>query len=172
MESEFRIGAKIEFLTKDELAAEVKHAMDFFDKQARSQEGETVTRSAGSFLTDSTGGTTSLQGGGGVVYRVPVGFNAFLLRLSVDFEGSNAASPTSCDVRIVADQNTPAALRALNNSVPSIFSAGRSHAPLFRGGQAIVVCLAGGPHSTSIYCTAQVLLTKRLPLTIDTLESA
>jgi hypothetical protein len=171
-EVELRAGAHIDFLTKEEMADETSRLIDFFTEFTRGQEGETVMRSAGPFLTDSTGGTSTLGPGGGVVYVVPTGFDAYLLRCSVDFGASNANSPTACDIRIVADQNTPAGLRALNNSVPTVYRCGRSDAILFRSGQRIVVCLTGGPASTSIYCTVQVLLTRRKALRIDTLESA
>ena len=162
-----KAGAEVDFLTDNELAARVDDLKDFFQELARGQEGETVVHSANSFVTDRSGNTATLPDGGGVVYRVPVGFDAFLTRLSVDFEGSNAASPTACDLRVVADQNTPAALRAIFNLVPAVFDASRSHAPLFRGGQRVVVCLTGGPHSASIYCTAQVVLTRRKAIDVD-----
>jgi hypothetical protein len=171
-EVELRAGAHLEFLTKDELADEVSHLKSFFTQLTREQEGETILRAVAPFSTDASGSTAALAAGGGVAYLVPVGFDAFLLRLTIDYEGSNASTPQSCDVRVVADQNTPAGLRALNNSVPTVFSAGRGHAPIFRGGQRVVVCLTGGPVSTNIYCTVQVLLTRRRTIDTDTLESA
>ncbi len=157
-----KAGAEIGFLTPDDLDEQNAKMQDFFKELTRGQEGETISRSAGSFLTDSSGNTAYLpNGGGGVAYRVPVGFDAFLTRISIDYEGSNATTPQSCDVRVVADQNTPAALRLLNNQVPSIWDGSKSHAPLFRGGQAVIVCLTGGPVSTAIYCTVQVVLVPR-----------
>jgi len=165
--TQFKLGAEIDFLTNDELGNRLDHLQNFFQDLVRGQEGETDVRSAAPFMTDSTGGTSTLAAGGGVVYRVPVGWDGLLTRLSVDYEGSNAASPALCDLRVVADQNTPAALRAVFTSVPAVYEEGKSSAPLFRGGQAIVVCLKGGPDSTAIYCTAQVILTPRKALTVD-----
>lgn len=166
-----KAGANIELLTKDELAAELSKVSNAFEALTREQEGETISRAVGSFMTDSTGGTSTLAGGGGEAYRVPLGFDAYLLRLTVDFEGSNLASPTSCDIRIVADQNTPAGFRAGYNVVPAVFHSGRAHAPLFRGGQYVRVCITGGPASTAMYPTVQVLLTKRKALRTDTVDS-
>jgi hypothetical protein len=158
--SVLRAGAEIDFLSGDDLERQMAGMRDFFEALVRGEEGETISRAAGSFQTDASGGTSSLGYGGADVYRVPTGFNAYLTRLSVDYEGSNAASPQSCDVRICADQVTPSALRAINNSVPTVFSAGRSHAPLFRAGQRVILAMSGGPHSTYISVTVQVILTK------------
>ncbi len=168
----FKVGAEIDFLTSDELSDRLDRAEQYFRDILQAQEGETIVRSAGSFKTDATGGTSTLGYGGADVYRVPEGFDAFLLRLSVDYEGSNAASPVSCDIRICADQNTPAALRAIYNVVPAVFDASRSHAPLFRGGQRVVVSITGGPATTTFYPTVQVLLTRRKALSSDPRISA
>ena len=169
-EAEFRVGAKINFLSPEEHAAHLSRFYKQFEALMRGQEGETIVRSVTPFKTDATGGTSTLPYGGGEAYRVPNGYDAFLTRLSVDYEGSNAASLVSCDLRVVADQNTPASLRSIANVVPNVFENGRSHAPMFRGGQVIVICMAGGPASTSIYCTAQVLLTPRRHISADVLD--
>jgi hypothetical protein len=166
-----KAGANIELLTRDELASELTKVSNAFEALTREQEGETISRAAGSFKTDPSGNTAYMGPGGGVAYTVPAGFDAYLLRLTVDYEGSTAVTPQTCDVRIVADQNTPAGLRAIYNQVPAIFHASRSHAPLFRGGQRIVVCLIGGPVSTNIYPTVQVLLTRRKAVKTDTVDS-
>lgn len=155
-----KAGAEVDFLSGEEFDERIGAMQDFFLDLVRGQEGETISRSAGAFLTDATGGTSALGYGGADVYRVPTGFNAFLLRLSLDYSGSNASIPVSCDVRICADQNTPGALRALNNQLPSVFHASRSYAPLFRSGQRVVVSITGGPVSTHISPTVQVLLVK------------
>jgi hypothetical protein len=168
---QFKAGAEFDILSGDELKRENEKMRSFFEELTRGQEAETITRAAGPFTTDATGGTSTLARGGSSVYRVPVGYDAFLTRISIDFEGSNASAPTSCDVRICADQVTPAALRLINNQVPSIWDGSKSHAPLFRGGQEVVVALIGGPASTSIYCTVQVVLTKRVRrVTADDLD--
>ncbi len=165
-----KAGATFDLLSPQEHKEQLEKVVNDFEAWQRQAEGETITRSAGPFLTDSTGGTSTLPSGGGKVFHVPVGYDAFLTRLSVDYEGSTAASPLTCDLRVVADQNTPAALRSIINQIPNVFAEGKSHAPLFRGGQEVVVCLQAGPVSTSIYCTVQVLLTKRKFTHLDTLE--
>lgn len=166
--AQFKVGADIDFLTEEELGRRLDKMADTFQSLMLSQEGETFTR-AQTFLTDSTGGTASFDQGAAQIYRVPTGYNAYLLRAAIDYEGSNVTSPTSCDVRIVADANTPSSLRALNNSVPAVFSASRNHAPIFRGGQRIGIAMTGGPHSTQIYVAIQILLTGLVPVKSDTL---
>lgn len=170
MKAKFQAGAEIDFVSPEEQAAQLVKLQHFFRDMMRGQEGETISRSAAPFLTDGSGNTSGLPDGGGGVYRVPVGYDAFLTRLSVDYEGSSAKSPTSCDVRIVADQNTPAALRAVNNTIPTVYEASKSHAPLFRGGQIVVVSITGGPATTEIYCTVQVILTQRRAIHADALQ--
>ena len=164
-----KMGAEFDFLSKDELDKVVHDRLGEFSADLREQTGETVTRSSDGFTTDSTGSTAGLPRGGGSVYIVPVGYDAYLTRLAVDYEGSNASSLASCDLRIVADQNTPSGLRSIAAAVPNVFAEGKSHAPLFRGGQHVVVCIAGGPASTKFYATAQVLLVKRRHTHVDVL---
>ena len=164
-----KAGAEIDFLTSKELDAAVGHHLGQFGKNLREEAGETITRSGDSFVTNSAGSTSSLPRGGASVYSVPAGFDAIVTRLSVDYEGSNAASLVSCDLRIVADQNTPSALRSIAAAVPNVFAEGKSHAPIFRGGQHVVVCITGGPASTTFYATVQVLLIKRRHIYGDTL---
>ena len=168
---QLKAGAEVDFLTDEELGQRLDDLQAFFRDLTRGQEGETITRTGGPFKTDGSGDTAYLPRGGGGIYEVPVGFAAFLTRLSVDYEGSSAASPQTCDLRVVADQNTPSALRTIADVVPNVFDASKSHAPLFRGGQVVVVCLTGGPVSTSIYCTVQVVLTPTKALGTDTLSS-
>ncbi len=161
-----KVGAEIGWITPEDLAQSNSEMKSFFEKLMRGEAGETIVRAAGSFLTDASGNTSSLAAGGGGVYDVPVGFDAFLTRLSVDYEGSNANTPVACDLRICADQVTPAALRALFKSVPAVYEASKSHAPMFRGGQRVVVALGGGPATTALYVNVQVILTpRRQPIT-------
>ena len=167
-----KAGATFDVLTPEEHRQRLERVMSDFQDWQRQSEGETITRSAGPFLTDATGGTSTLARGGGAVYRVPTGYDGILTRLSVDYEGSNASSTVSCDLRVVADFNSPAALRAIYNAVPAVYEASKSHAALFRGGQEIVVSLTGGPHSTAMYVTVQVLLVKRTHLSADVLDGA
>ena len=164
-----KMGAEFDFLNADELDAKMKKLHSRFDKSLREQAGDTVTRSSAPFVTDATGGTSTLPRGGASVYTVPAGYDAVVTRLSVDYEGSNAASLVSCDLRIVADQNTPSALRSIASAVPNVFAEGKSHAPLFRGGQHVVVSITGGPATTTFYCTVQVLLTPRRHIDADIL---
>lgn len=156
-----RAGAEVDFLNEEEFSRRMDRYEAFFENVTRQQEGETVLEAAPSFSTDSSGNTSSLPNGGGTVYQVPTGYDAFLTRLSVDYAGSNASSPKSCDVRAVADSNDPSALRLIYNIVPMIWEGSKSHAPIFRGGQRIVVAIAGGPTSTQMFSTVQVVLIKR-----------
>ena len=165
-----RAGAEIDLLTADELDTTLKKHLANFQADEREQVGETLVKSGTTFVTDASGNTSSLARGGGSCYSVPVGYDAFLTRFMVDYEGSNASATVSCDIRVVADQNTPSALRAIYNAVPSVYEASKSHAPLFRGGQHVVICITGGPHTTTMYATVQVLLVKRRPLHYDILD--
>jgi len=165
-----RAGAEIDFLNSEEMATHLKDLKDYFSKMTREEQGDTIVRAGPTFSTDANGNTSSLPAGGGVVFQVPVGYDAYIVRLSVDFEASNASSPTGCDLRVCADQNTPAALRSIAAVVPNVFSSGRSHAPLFRGGQNVVVAITGGPATTVMYCTVQALLIKRRTVDLDVLQ--
>jgi|ERR1700722_2398200 len=151
-------GAEFDILSSQEHKAHTESLRHELQRFLREREGTTEVRSGAPFLTDASGNTSSLSDGGGGVYRVPTDSDAYLLRLSLDYETSNPNAPVSCGVRICADAVTPAALRALTNELPNVYSASKSHAPLFRAGQRIVVGIQGGPASTSIYPTVQVLL--------------
>jgi hypothetical protein len=165
-----KAGAEVDFLSADEYAKQSKETREFFEKMQRGAIGETITRSAGGFTLDAAGTSKSGPYNGAFgVYRVPTGFDAFLTRASFDYEGSSAASPVTCDVRICADQNTPASLRAVNNTLPTVYEASKSHAPLFRGGQLVVIAFTGGPATTEIYVTVQVILTPRKHISADLL---
>jgi len=169
-----RLGAGAEFdilssaehkAHMDRLRAELLGYLD-------ERDGTTEIRASGSFLTDSSGNTSSMTDGGASIYRVPTDSNAFLLRLSLDYETSNPDAPFACGVRVCADAVTPAALRALTSALPNVYSASRSHAPLFRAGSRIIVGIQGGPATTSIYATVQVLLVpNKHRVRHDTLEA-
>jgi len=164
-------GAEFDILSAPEHKADMERLANdlrgFFDER----DGTTEVRSASPFVTDASGNTSSLPDGGGVAYHTPTGFHAYLLRLSLDYETSNPDAPVSCGIKICADAVTPAALRALTNALPNVYSASRSHAPMFRSGQRIIVGVQGGPATTSIYPTAQVLLVRNRPTVHhDTLE--
>ncbi len=161
-----KAGAEADLLSEDELDDRMTRSENFFAKLMREEEGEIIVRSQ-TFTTDGSGNTTAFDGGAAQIYRVPVGFDAILTRLSVDYPGSNAATPTTCDVRIVADVNSPSSLVGLNNSVPTVFTAGRNKGPIFRGGQRVSIAMTGGPHTTVISVRLQVVLTRRLALRAD-----
>jgi hypothetical protein len=165
-----KAGAELDLMSSDEHRQHLDRLKSDLLDWMRQTEGETLTRTGTTFVTNSSGTTAGPENGGYGIYRVPVGYDAFLTRCSVDYEGSDAADTVSCDLRISADNNTPAALRSLASVVPNVFAEGRSHAPLFRGGQLVVVSITGGPASTTFYCTVQVLLTKRKYTSADVLE--
>lgn len=164
-----KAGAQLDILSADEMAAQVDRIVQVYRDMELARDGETVRHTGSSFKTDGTGGTSSGPYGGYGVYRVPAGYNALLTRLSVDYEGSDAASLVTCDVRICANQNTPSALRSIANALPNVFDASKSHAPLFVAGELVVVSITGGPASTTMYVSLQVNLTKRLAIGSDTL---
>ena len=164
------VGAELDLLSPKEHREALEKVVNDFEAWQRQSEGETIVRSSGSFALNSSGNTVGPENGGYGIYRVPAGYDAILTRCSVDYEGSSAASPVSCDLRICADTNTPAALRSIINQIPNVFADGKSHAPLFRGGQHVVVSITGGPASVNVYCTVQVLLTKRKHIFSDVLE--
>jgi len=147
-------GAEVDLLSPEEHKAAFQELEDYF----READGTTIIRAAASFLTNSSGNTTGAYGGGNEVYRVPDGFHAYLTRLSGDYEGSTFKTPQSCDFRYCADYLNPSALRDGYSQLPWVFTYSRSHAPLFLQGQIVVVGIQGGPASTAIYCTAQVIL--------------
>ena len=164
-----RAGAEIDLLTADELDTKLAKRMGEFATNLRDQEGATVIRTAAPFTLNGSGNTvgSNFPDNCADIYRVPVGYDAFLTRLSVDYEGSSAASTVSCDVRVVADANTPAALRTLYDAIPSVYEASKSHAAVFRGGQRVGVSITGATANLQVYVTVQVLLVKRSALQYD-----
>jgi hypothetical protein len=157
---QLKAGAQVDFLTSDEAKAAMdtmrQDLLDYFEDKG----GDTQVIAPSSFTLDGSGDTAGadFQDGGYPVYEVSQGFRCYLLRLQIDYEGSNAADLVTCDVRIVADANTPSSLRALNNTLPTAYDSSRSHAALFQGGQKILVSVTGGPESTELYVSGQVLL--------------
>ena len=119
-------GAEIDVLSNEEWSKKTDKMVETFAELLAGEDSETITKSGATVLLDSSGTTKTLPNGGQAVYDVPVGYDGFLTRMSVDYEGSNASSLITCDLRIVADSNTPSALRFLTNQIPNIFSAGRS----------------------------------------------
>lgn len=141
--------------------------MAYAQAMLRAQEGETLVILAPPFKTTTAGK------GSGTVWNVPTGFTAFLLRASVDYNGSSAKTGGhKCDVRICADSIAASNLRAVASVLPNVYEAGRSHAPLFRGGQGVVVQVqTTGPHTTTIFVTLQVLIVKRQTAHLDVVAS-
>jgi hypothetical protein len=96
-------------------------------------------------------GTTSGSGNAVInVHRVPQGSELRLHRLSVDYEGSNASTPVTCDLRLCRDLVTPSGLIDLYNIVPAVVDYGFHQGPIFREGQIIVISVTGGPASTQL----------------------
>jgi hypothetical protein len=167
---QLRAGANIDILSPKEHKEQLQKVVADFEAHMQQVEGETIIHSS-SFPVDGSGGTSTGPYNGYGVYRVPVGFDAFLTRIAFDFEGSSAKSTVSVDVRVCADQNTPSALRAIYNVVPAVFEASKSHAPYFGGGSVIVVSMQGMTASTTMYVNTQLILTRRLALDHDVLHS-
>lgn len=162
---ELRAGAHLTLLTSKEFASEMDRVTLAVADVLRQEAGETVIDQGLPFKTNSAGN------GSGAVFRVPAGYDCYATRVVVDWPTASAKTGgTACTVRICADTVTAATTRAINNTIPSVYEASRSHAPLFRGGQLIVVGVSGGPHTQTLFCSVQVILAKRRPLVTDTLE--
>jgi hypothetical protein len=153
-----KAGTEFDILSSEEHLAHVQRLRDEISRFFLERDGTIDTHAAPSFLTDAGGNTVSLPGGGGKVYTVRAGFHGYLVRLSIDYEGSNPSAPQNAGVKVCADQVSPGSLRAVTNVIPNVFSESRTHAPVFRPGQSVVVGLQGGPASTAIYCVTQMLL--------------
>lgn len=164
-EVELRAGAHLEFVTPKELEAENTRLLDSVAQMLREEAGETIVQSAPPFKTNSSGL------GSGTVYNVPRGFDGFMTRLVVTWPTAVAKTGgTKCTLLVCADTVSASATRAINTAAPAVFTASQSHAPLFRGGQQIVVSLTTGPHTKTVFCTVQVILVRRRPVWSDTLE--
>jgi hypothetical protein len=170
VKSVLRAGATIDLLTPEEHKRDLERVVADFEQHMRDFEGETIIHSS-AFTVDASGGTSTGPYNGYGVYRVPVGFDAFLTRIAFDFAGSSAKSTVSVDVRVCADQNTPSTLRAIYNVVPAVFEASKSHAPYFGGGSVIVVSMQGMTANTEMYVNTQLILTRRASLHRDILSS-
>jgi hypothetical protein len=157
-----KANAEVDLLSGKELQGQVDRMCGYFEQILAGEDEDTVVDQAVPFKTTSAGK------GSVTAYRVPAGYDAFLTRLVVDWPTASAKTGgTACTVRICADTVTASSTRSINNTIPSVFDASRSHAPLFRGGQSIVVGVTGGPHTTTIFCSVQVILVKRRPLKAD-----
>lgn len=164
-EVELRAGAHLEFVTPKELAAENDRLADRFAEIVREEAGDTIVRSAPPFKTNASGT------GSGVVYQVPSGFTAFVTRVIVTWPTASAKTGgTAATVLVCADAVSASTTRSINNTIPSVFEASQSHAPVFRGGQSVVVSVTAGPHTKTIFCTVQAVLVKRRPIKSDVLE--
>lgn len=160
---ELKAGAHLTLLSSEEMHKEVDRLADLFDELLRGQEGETIVRSAAPFKTTSAGKGT------GKAFRVPAGYNALLTRLVLTWPGASAKTGgTKCTVIVAATTATAASsARAINTSLPSVYEASKSHAPLFRGGQQIAVGVTTGPATQTIFPTVQVILLKRRTVQAD-----
>lgn len=165
-----RANAHVDILNADELRSVLAEAAREERAKKLEEDGEILIVSAPSFKTDASGNTAYLGDGAGLAFTCPAGFDVWLNRMSIDYEGSVSTSSQACDVRIVADAVTPAALRWIGTSIPNVADFSTSHAPLFRAGSRILVALQSGPVSKPIYCTSQVRLVARKPVRPDVLR--
>lgn len=165
MDFELRAGAHLTLISSKEFADEMEKVTLKVADLLRQESGETIVDQAPPFKTNSSGN------GSGLVYRIPVGYDGYLVRLVVDWPGASAKTGgTACTVRVSSDP-TAASTRSVNNTVPSVLSTSRSHAALFRGGQSVFVTVTGGPPTQTLFCSVQVVLVRRKPLATDTLEA-
>ena len=161
MQVELRAGAHLTLLSQEDMAKEVSRLGDLWREVERERAGETLRVPAASFTTTATGKGTA------VVYRVPQGFDAWIVRATFDYPTSNAKTGHACDIRLCYGSDTPSNLLAVNATIPSVYEASRNHAPFVRGGSQIVAAIKTGPVSTSIWVSVQVILVSRTALKRD-----
>lgn len=162
---ELKAGAYLDFVSPKEMHEELTRLQGFVQDLLRQEAGETVVVLADPFLTNATGK------GQGTVYRIPAGYEGYVTRLVVTWPTATAKTGTACTLLVCSDSVSASSTRAINNTVPSVFDASRSHAPLFHGGQAIVVSLKTGPHTQTIFCSAQIILVRRQDAGVDVMET-
>lgn len=160
---ELKAGAYLDFVSPNELRDELTRMTGVVQDLIRQEAGETVFVSAPPFATNATGK------GSGTVYRIPAGYEGYLTRLVVTWP--TAKTGTACTLLVCADSVSAASTRAINDTAPSVLTDSRSHAALFRGGQAVIVSLATGPHTTTIFCSAQVVLVKLKTAGADVMDT-
>lgn len=149
-------GADLEMLTDDELGRRLDKLESGLQKYIAAREGKIQRSVALPFTLNASGD------GNGLVYSVPTGFHGFLHRITLDYPGSNASTPQSCDVRIMGDDfNTPTSFREIINQLPNVYSCGnRFECPYFGPGETIHVVIVGGPASVQVYSQVQVELVR------------
>src|SRR5580704_12520176 len=125
-------GAEFDILSAEEHKKHLQQMCDTFVDLIEGQDGTIITRTASPFTLDGSGNTVA---DGHPVFHVPARYDAVLVRCIVDYPGSNATALKSCDVRIMADSNSPGGLRSITNQLPNVFTDSKSHAPIFRSGQ-------------------------------------
>ncbi|MGH3625870.1 MAG: hypothetical protein ACRDRL_00265 [Sciscionella sp.] len=147
MKVQLRAGAELDLLTADELREHLDGAFSDYQDWALEREGQLI-RVAAAGESDATGRLLL------TVATVPVGFTWSLHLLALSYVGALASAPATCDVRIYeGDASSDLRLRALNNFLPTVFTASNPrNAPSFQGGEAITLRVIGGP--ASVVCTA------------------
>lgn len=151
---ELKAGAYLDFVSPKEMHDELTRMTGVIQDLLRQEAGETIVFAATPFTTSATGK------GHGTAYRVPAGYECYLTRLAVTWPTATAKTGTKCTLLVCADTVSAGTTRLVNDTVPSVFDASRSHAPLFRGGQQIIVSLTTGPHAQTIFVNGQAVLVR------------
>lgn len=174
-----RAGAEVDFLTDEEMKKHTEHLANRFEAIVRGEEEETFTRACEPIAVTNSGGGAPFQDNNGVLYRVPVGYDAYLTRLAVALTTRYFSTPPGTVLAftsVYADEINPANMRIpiKTASMPVLYEASRSHAPLFRGGQRIILrvqrIVVAATLPQMIFPNIQVLLTKRKAIRHDTLD--
>lgn len=156
MKQQLKAGVWLTLLSQEEMDKQIDRLGDLWREAAQESAGHTLRVPGTAFKTNSSGKGT------GVVYTVPNGFDAWVVRASVDYATSSAKTGGhACDFRFCYGTNTPTNLLAVTGTIPNVLSTGKAHSPFMRGGSNLIAAIKTGPHTTTIYVTVQVILVAR-----------
>lgn len=168
---ELKAGAQVDLLTDEELGRQLDRWQRGLEQYLHERQGTIRVFTGAQVPTDSNGNAiTGPDGGGYGVYRVPEGFVAYLVRLvatSPTIEAQVTNPSINGVLYFYADQATPSSFRGWDpsGSFPVQYESSRSHAPMFRGGQKLVVTIRGLSISSSaieenVAVSVQVILVR------------
>jgi hypothetical protein len=151
----FQAGAEMDYLSTEEHAKHLNKMAEAVLGNLRDRDGEYEQISPAQITLDGSGN------GSGAVALIRPGFRAWLTRLVLDYPSSSfkTASVVAANVRVTADTtDTPAQLRIGIPQLPYVWEASKSHAPFWQAGQRISVFVYGGPTTTTLTVTGQIIL--------------
>lgn len=177
--SRFSAGAEIDFLSPDEFDRGLHRFRSDVMAYNAEREGTIRVFRAASFTTDANGNAVSGPYNGGYsIFQPPEGYLAYLVRVVVDTPQSltvaeeGAADYVSATVfaymNNVDPSNTIFGTGCGATTLPFTWEASRSHAPVVRQGERVVMCLTVLASvisssttpltSTAVYPSVQVVL--------------